>query len=243
YVNVSGVPHTILGAFLSNQAYNYWSYGTLQTSGQPLTVVSQNGNNATLSFSPVTNEAGATLTLRLDFGSYGQQATQFLGEYCDPGLAAKISSSTWTEPAGTSGAQLEADANNYGTLYLSAGTYYMNQQLILNNPVTIDSAPGAKAILVFTQPQPQPTSNAVNIWPDAVEIKASNVTLENFTIQFSGPFIWTTTGGSSTGAINTYGNPSDITISGMTIQGPTQSPVDEATDPNPTTSVPKSQVV
>jgi hypothetical protein len=245
YVNVSGVPpYTIQGAFLSNQAYNYWSCGSLQSSGQPLTLVSQNGTNATLSFSPDTNEAGDTLTLRLDFGSYGQQATQFLGGYSDPGLAEKISSSTYTEPAGASGAQIQADANQYGTLYLSAGsTYYMNQQLILNKPVTIESAPGPKATLIFTQPQPQPQppSDAVNIWPDAVEIKASNVTLENFIIQFSGPFLWTTTGGSSTGVINTYVNTSDITISGMIIQGPTQSLFDQATDPTDS-SVPQNQI-
>src|SRR5208337_2604406 len=206
YVNVSGVPHTILGAFLSNQAYNYWSYGTLQTSGQPLTVVSQNGNNATLSFSPVTNEAGATLTLRLDFGSYGQQAAQFLGGCCDTGLTvANIQGTSKTETPGTANSDfLQADANNYGTIYLSTGTYYMDQQLILNQPVTICPAPGASATLVFSQPQ---SSTTPNVWSDAIEIRSSHVTLQGFSIQFMGSFLWTTTGGSSTGVINTYNSP------------------------------------
>jgi hypothetical protein len=116
-VAVSGLAHTIVGAVLSDQAANnnygsYWSYGTLSASGQPLTV-SQTGNNATLSFNPVTNEAGATMTLRLDFGSYGQQAAQFLGGSCDPGLTvANISSTSKTETPGSPNSDfLQTDAN------------------------------------------------------------------------------------------------------------------------------------
>ncbi|HKM52067.1 MAG TPA: hypothetical protein VJY33_01585, partial [Isosphaeraceae bacterium] len=244
-VAVSGLAHTIVGAVLSDQAANnnygsYWSYGTLSASGQPLTV-SQTGKNATLSFNPLTNEAGATMTLRLDFGSYGQQAAQFLGGSCDPGLTvANISSTSKTETPGSPNSDfLQTDANTYGTIYLSSGTYYMNEQLVLNNPVTICPVAGATATLVFTQPQP--TSGTPIIWPDAIEIKSSHVTLEDFSIQFSGSFLWTTTGGWSTGAIHTYGTPFDVTITGMNIQGPTQSLYDQATDPS--ASIPTSQVL
>jgi len=239
-INVSGLSQSIVGAFLSNQTYNYWSSGTLYSSGQQLSSVSQNGSTATISFSPDTNKAGGTMTLRLDFGSYGQQATQFAGGYCDLGLASNISSSYKIEPAGASASQIETDANTYGTVYLSAGTYNMNQQLILNNPVTIEPVAGASATLVFTQPQttsgsPMPTPTS---WSDAVRINASHVTLENFCIQFSGPFLWTTTTTSTPNVIDTSNSPSDVTISGMNIQGPTQSLFDEAT--NPTASIPTS---
>ena len=240
-INVSGLSYPILGAFLSNQTYNYWSYGTLFSSGQQLSS-SQNGSTATISFPPDTNEAGGTMTLRLDFGSYGQQATQFLGGYCDPGLASTISGTSKTETPGNPNSDfLQTDANTYGTIYLSSGTYIMDEQLILNNPVTIEPAAGASATLVFEQTQP--TSNqfpAPNSWSDAIRINSSRVTLENFSIQFSGSFLWTTTANSTPNVIDTSGSPSDVTISGMKIQGPTQSLFDETTNPIASASIPRS---
>ena len=184
---------------------------------------------ANIAFAPLDAEAGVTLTLRLDFGTYGQEATQFLGGPCDPGLTvANISDTSKTETPGNSNSDfLQADANTFGTIYLSTGTYYMNEQLILNNPVTSAPRPGRAATLVFSQPQ----TSTPNIWNDAIEIRSSHVTLHGFSIQFMGSFLWTTTGGSSTGVINTYNSPIDVTISGMNIQGPTQSLFDQATDP------------
>jgi len=250
HINLANLPQgqTIQGAFLSDQVANGnygsdWYYGTLTPTsqsgipGQQLHSIS----SAALTFYPDTNEAGATLTLRLDFGSYGQEATQFLGGYCDPGVGTSISGTSKTETPGNPNSDfLQTDANSYGTIYLSSGTYYMNEQLILNNPVTIEPASGATATLVFEQTQttsgsfPSPTS-----WPDAVRINASHVTLENFSIQFSGPFLWTTTSGSTPNVIDTSGTPSDVTISWMNIQGPTQSLFDEAT--NPVGSIPTSE--
>ena len=247
HVAVSGLTHPILGAVLSDQFANnsspsYWTYGTLGSSSPPsgALYVTQTGATADIAFAPLATEAGATLTLRLDFGSYGQQAAQFLGESCDPGLTvANIQGTSKTETPGTPNSDfLQADANNYGTIYLSTGTYYMDQQLILNQPVTICPAPGASATLVFSQPQ---SSTTPNVWSDAIEIRSSHVTLQGFSIQFMGSFLWTTTGGSSTGVINTYNSPIDVTISGMNIQGPTQGLFDQATDPG--ASVPTSQVL
>ena len=248
HVAVSGLAHPILGAVLSDQVANngypsYWTYGTLASSSPPsgALYVTQTGATADIAFAPLDTEAGRTLTLRLDFGpSYGQQAAQFLGESCDPGLTvANIQATSKTETPGTPNSDfLQADANTYGTIYLSSGTYYMDQQLILNQPVTICPAPGASATLVFSQPQ---SSTTPNVWSDAIEIRSSHVTLQGFSIQFMGSFLWTTTGGSSTGVINTYNSPIDVTISGMNIQGPTQSLFDQAMDPG--ASVPTSQVL
>src|SRR5271165_1407416 len=248
HVAVSGLTYPILGAVLSDQFANnsspsYWTYGTLASSSPPsgALYVTQTGATADIAFAPLDTEAGATLTLRLDFGpSYGQQAAQFLGESCDPGLTvANIQATSKTETPGTPNSDfLQADANTYGTIYLSSGTYYMDQQLILNQPVTICPAPGASATLVFSQPQ---SSTTPNVWSDAIEIRSSHVTLQGFSIQFMGSFLWTTTVGSSTGVINTYNSPIDVTISGMNIQGPTQSLFDQATDPG--ASVPTSQVL
>ena len=152
HVAVSGLTYPILGAVLSDQFANnsspsYWTYGTLASSSPPsgALYVTQTGATADIAFAPLDTEAGATLTLRLDFGSsYGQQAAQFLGESCDPGLTvANIQGTSKTETPGTPNSDfLQGDANNYGTIYLSTGTYYMDQQLILNQPVTICPAPG-----------------------------------------------------------------------------------------------------
>ena len=204
-VAVSGLTHPILGAVLSDQFANnsypsYWTFGTLASSSPPsgALYVTQTGATADIAFAPLDTETGVTLTLRLDFGSYGQQAAQFLGESCDPGLTvANTQNTSKTETPGTPNSDfLQADANTYGTIYLSTGTYYINQQLVLNQPVTICPAPGASATLVFSQPQ---SSTTPNVWSDAIEIKASHVTLQGFSIQFMGSFLWTTTGGSSTG--------------------------------------------
>ncbi len=247
HVVVSGLSHPILGAMLSDQYANgnygsCWAYGTLASSSPPSGVLSliQTGETANIAFAPLDTEAGVTLTLRLDLGTYGQEATQFLGGSCDPGLTmANISDTSKTETPGNPNSDfLQADANTFGTIYLSSGTYYMNEQLILNNPVTICPVPGASAILVFSQPQ---TSTTPNIWSDAIEIRSSHVTLQGFSIQFMGSFLWTTTGGSSTGVINAYNSPIDVTISDMNIQGPTQSLFGQATDPG--ASIPTSPLL
>ncbi len=247
-IGVSGLKYPIVRAVLSDQVANneyssYWSYGTLAASSpsSKALTVNQAGSTAALDFDPLANEAGATLTLRLDFGSHGQQAAQFLGGTCDPGLTvANIRSTSKTETPGRPNSDfLQADANTYGTIYLSSGTYYLNEQLVLNSPVTIRPVAGATATLIFTQPQPE--DGRPSIWADAIEIKSSHVTLENFSIQFSGPFLWTTTGGSSTGVIHAYGTPFDVTITGLNIQGPSQSLFDQASDP--AASVATSQVL
>ena len=148
--------------------------------------------------------------------------------------------STKTETPGNVNSDfLLVDANTYGTLYLSTGTYRLDQQLLLNHPVTIRAAAGANATLVFTQPQSSPTPT---VWSDAIQIRSSHVTLQGFSIQFAGSFLWTTTGGSATGVINAYPDasgrpPIDVTITGMNIQGPAQSLFDQATDPTASVAV------
>src|SRR5208337_4800671 len=85
HVAVAELTHPILGAVLSDQVANNsypscWTYGTLASSSPPsgALYVTQTGTTADIAFAPLDTEAGATLTLRLDFGSYGQQAAQFL---------------------------------------------------------------------------------------------------------------------------------------------------------------------
>ena len=80
------------------------------------------------------------------------------------------------------------------------------------------------------------------MWSDAIQIRSSHVTLQGFSIQFAGSFLWTTTGGSATGVINAYPDasgrpPIDVTITGMNIQGPAQSLFDQATDPTASVAV------
>ena len=131
---------------------SYWSYGTLASAGGGMLTVNESGGTADISFPPIHTESSATLTLRLDWGSsYPQQAVQFPGQACDPGLTVgDISGTSNTE---TPSSNLENDANSYGTIYLSSGTYNLTQPLVLNHPVTIRPASGAMATLVFSQPQ------------------------------------------------------------------------------------------
>src|SRR5271166_5441812 len=121
HVAVSGLnpSYPILGAVLSDQFANnsspsYWTYGTLASSSPPsgALYVTQTGATADIAFAPLGTEAGVTLTLRLDFGPpYGQQAAQFLGESCDPGLTvANIQATSKTETPGTPNSDfLQAD--------------------------------------------------------------------------------------------------------------------------------------
>jgi hypothetical protein len=244
HISLSGLgTHTIYGAVLSDQVESpnyasFWSYGSLASAGGGTLTVNQNGNTADIAFPPIHTEASATLTLRLDWGSsYPQQAVQLPGQACDPGLTVQdISGTSNTE---TPSSNLQQDANNYGTIYLRSGTYSLTQPLRLYHPVTICPASGATATLQFSQPQTN--GAAPSVWDDAIEIRASHVTLQGFSVQFSGPILWTHTNTLTYGVINVpqylSPQPIDVTISNVAIQGPTQSLFDQATDPTTTVAV------
>jgi hypothetical protein len=188
---LSGIPagRTVESATLSNESGSNWTYlnpGSGHSAPDPYAGplgfrIGSNPTTANLTFPPVRNETGATLTLllRLDDGTY--VAAHVAGGAANPGLRQP-------QPAASMitaypGDDLNALANTYGTITLVAGTYPMSVPLVLNQPVTILAEPGAT--LLFSQSASAPT------WTAAIKVRSSHTTLEGFAVRFSGPIRWT----------------------------------------------------
>jgi hypothetical protein len=228
HVAVSGLPagRSIVAAALTDGVAGSWSFAsakntnvafTTDPNAAPLTV-NQGGTSANLAFAPVRSEAGTPLTLRLLLDDGTTVATQFPGGAADPGLIAPL-------PAATSivahpGDDLNALANQYGTVHLTTGTYTLTQPLVLNAPVTINADPGAT--LLFSQPQ------SASPWSAAIKINAGHTTLQGFAVRFSGPVNWASNVNYGPAVIGTTDNLDTgpnlpkpaITIANLDLQGP-----------------------
>ena len=191
HLALSGLPggRTVVSATLSDQSLADWSYarpGSGVTAADPSSgglafQVRSDPTKADVTFQPVVNETGSTLTLVLTLDNGTVLASRVAGGACDPGLRAAglASTSVVAHP----GDDLNALANSYGTVRLVAGLYPMDQPLVLNHPVTITAEPGA--ILLFSQGANDPT------WTAAIKVRASHTTLNGFMVRFAGPVRWT----------------------------------------------------
>ncbi|MCA1685001.1 MAG: hypothetical protein LC745_03260 [Planctomycetia bacterium] len=178
----------VVAATLSDQSGADWSYTRPGSNASPadpsaMTLGFQEGvspNEANLGFQPVVDETGATLTLLLTLDDGSVLATRLSGGACDPGLRAPgiATTSVVAHP----GDDLNALANRYGTVRLSAGLYPLNQPLVLNHPVTITADPGST--LLFTQSANAPA------WAAAIKVRSSHTTLDGFAVRFAGPVRW-----------------------------------------------------
>ena len=140
------------------------------------------------------------------------------GGRSDPGLRSPspASSSITAQP----GANLNALANEYGTVHLAAGTYNLSAPLVLTQPVTIIADPGTT--LLFSQPANAPT------WTAAIKIMAGHTTLDGFAVRFAGPISWTANISYGPAVIGTTDNfdPNngqpieDVTLTHLDLQGP-----------------------
>jgi hypothetical protein len=181
---------TVVSTTLSDQAGIDWAYtrpgsGVVQPDPSALPLGFQPGTVATradLGFPPVRNESGATLTLTLLLDDGTRLATHVTGGVSDPGLRAPNIAAT--SVVAHPGDDLNALANNYGTVRLISGLYPMNQPLVLNHPVTIIANPGA-TLLFFQNP-------ADPAWTAAIKVRASHTTLNGFAVRFAGPVRWNT---------------------------------------------------
>lgn len=228
HVAVAGLPagRSIVAAALTDGVAGSWSFvgpGSAATSfnadpnAAPLTV-SQSGTAANLAFAPVRNEAGTTLTLRLLLDDGTTVATQLAGGAADPGKVAPLPAST--SIVAHPGDDLNALANQYGTVHLTAGTYTLAQPLVLNAPVTLSADPGTTLLFV------QPTNAAP--WSAAIKINAGHTTLQGFAVRFAGPVNWASNVNYGPAVIGTTDNldsgPSlpkpAITIQGLDLQSP-----------------------
>jgi hypothetical protein len=191
HVTLAGLPagHTMVAATLSDGIAGSWAYQNNAPAGfyadpfaLPLAIRSSNASAtaADLDFPPIRNEAGTTMSLRLVFDDGTTTMTQFAGASSDPGLRSPA-------PAVTSvvahpGDNLNALANQFGSVRLTAGTYNLSQPLILNNPVKITADPGAT--LVFSQ------KNTDAPWTAAIKIESGRTTLDGFAVRFATPVRW-----------------------------------------------------
>jgi hypothetical protein len=180
---------TIVSAVLSDEAGVTWVYNSSGIYPDPLAPLAlpmgfrrwaNDPTRADVGFPPVRNESGATLTLRLVLHDGTMLATTMAGGSSDPGLRAP-------GPAPTSviahpGDDLNALANRFGTVQLSAGTYALSQPLVLNQPVTIAAGPGVT--LLFSQRANDPA------WTAAIKINSGHTTLSGFAVRFAGPIRW-----------------------------------------------------
>ncbi len=185
-VHLNGLPadKTIESATLSDEAGAEWYYNPTGASdpldgGAPSMVF--NPTTGDLFFPPDRDESGATLTLTLAFSDGAVVATRFAGGTSDPALLSAAASATSIIAA--PGDDLNALANTYGSVHLTAGTYVMTQTLVLQHPVTITADPGAT--LLFEQAPNSAT------WTAAIKLDAGHITLDGFAVRFAGPIQWT----------------------------------------------------
>lgn len=135
---------------------------------------------ATAEFAPVRDESGSQLLLRLLFADGSSQLAIIEGVTTAPrnGLAQSPAKPRLIKP----NANLHAEAKTGGKLRLAAGTYRLDQPLVIERATMITAEPGAT--LIFAQPQ-----NA-GVWTAAIKIHASDTTLDGLRIRFEGPVRW-----------------------------------------------------
>ncbi|MDR3632246.1 MAG: hypothetical protein P4L84_00340 [Isosphaeraceae bacterium] len=219
HVTIAGLPagSSLVSATLNDQVNASWYYSTngltdpLDGSAAALTVVpGTSSTTADLFFEPIRNETGSTLTLTLSLANGSTLVTQFAGGACDLGLLSP--STAATSVIAKPGDDLNALANAYGSVHLTAGTYTLDQPLVLNEPVTITADPGVT--LLFEQGPNDPT------WTTAIKLNAGHITLDGFSVRFTGPIRWTPNVSYSPAVIGTRDNfdpPSYVPVEGITI--------------------------
>ncbi len=133
-----------------------------------------------LFFPPYSDEAGATLTLRLIEPDGRMSVARFDGGTCDPGRCAPRPADTRVEAK--PGDDLNTLVNQYGTVSLAEGTYRLQRPLVLNRPVTLTCE--GKATLVFAQAATDAP------WTAAIRIHCGQTTCNGFAVRFEGPVRW-----------------------------------------------------
>jgi hypothetical protein len=236
HIALSGLPvgHKVVAALLNDPTRTDWSYtaaGTAEPDPNGLSLAFQpsatDPTRADIDFPPDRDESNATMTLRLVLDDGTMLATTFAGGSCDPGLRSPspASSSINAQP----GANLNALANEYGTVHLAAGTYNLSAPLVLTQPVTITADAGTT--LLFSQPANAPT------WTAAIKVMAGHTTLEGFAVRFAGPINWTANISYGPAVIGTTDNfdPNngqpieDVTLTHLDLQAPPAATSWEAT--------------
>ncbi|SIO61994.1 hypothetical protein SAMN05444166_6916 [Singulisphaera sp. GP187] len=193
HVTVTGLPtgRSVVSATLSNEARSNWAYqanngssGWVDPFAGRLTFQrsTTDASRAELGFTPNRDETGGLMTLRVVLDDGSIYAVQFAGGAVDLGKLAPVAAPT--SIVARPGDDLVSLVNQYGSIYLSAGIYQVNQPLVLNRPIIITAAPGAT--ILFAQAASDP------VWTTAINIGCGNTTLDGFSVRFAGPIRWLT---------------------------------------------------
>lgn len=138
-----------------------------------------------LFFPPFRDERDARMMLRVLLSSSegspcATAICTFQGGACDPLLRDDLPADIFAD--GHPGDDLNALAAKAGHIHLLPGTYKLTKPLVLNRPIAII---GSRDVTVeFSQPSSAP------LWQDAIELGASNITLQGFSIRFATPVRW-----------------------------------------------------
>jgi hypothetical protein len=189
-ISVANLPVTGVSAWqISEPSGQSWLW-TLTGSGSPWpTVYNQRSLNAlrdslsgnwTLEFDSRSDLSGMPLSIMAASDSGRMFGISLTGGLVDPSKRAPFpaNSSITAVP----GDDLQLLLNQYGTVNLSAGTYNLNQPLVITRPVNLVGQ--GEAILNFQQPADSPG------WSTVVTIAAGNSRLAGFRVQFTGPVKW-----------------------------------------------------
>lgn len=137
-----------------------------------------------LFFPPFRDERDTRMMLRLlvssGKGAPSTACCSFEGGACDPYLRGELPTATSIDAH--PGDDLNALVTKAGHIRLSPGTYRMSSPLILDKPVAIIG--GGDTTVEFSQTSSAPA------WQDAIQLSASNITLEGFSIRFGTPVRW-----------------------------------------------------
>jgi hypothetical protein len=192
HVALTGIPtgRTVAVAALSDAVRGSWVYRDKQKQSDPAAIdevplVLRQGavpGRADLFFAPVRDESGTKLTLRLVFSDGALAIVDFPGGPCD--VRQRVPATTGAAIQARPGDDLYDLVSRHRTVQLTPGTYRLGRPLVLNEPVTLQGAPGAT--LLFAQGADQPP------WPAAITVHRSRTTLEGFAVRFAGPVRWKT---------------------------------------------------
>ncbi len=139
--------------------------------------------SAGLYFTPIRDEAGSRLTLRLVYADGSIAVADIDGGGCDPLRRAPLPSAT--NVVARPGDDLRMLVARGGTIRLATGVHRLDAPLVLEQPTALVGEPGAE--LRFEQRAGDAP------WTAAIKIHAGGTSLEGFAIRFAGPIRWNRT--------------------------------------------------
>lgn len=235
HLSVAGIPtaRTVVAAVLSNVAGTSWVARTPAGSSvyadpfaRTLGLRRSGATTADVTFAPVRDETGEPLQLRLVFDDGSIGLVDVAGGSSDLSRLA-------AQPAATAvdarpGDSLQDLVNRFGTVRLKAGTYLLEQPLVLSRPVSLLGEPGA--VIRFRQRADG------SEWTTAIKVHAGNTTLDGFAVRFDGPVRWdrevqfgpAVIGTTDSRDVDTYGPRVNLTFTDLDLESPAASTAWEA---------------